>query len=96
MFYTLYLYLGKETVVRCRDVIGIFDLDKTSTGPITREFLAKAERDLCVTSVADDLPRSFVLCADETKTRVYLSQIAAATLKKRAGFLNSLFISADE
>ena len=80
----MYLHLGNETVVRCADVVGIFDLDKTSTGPITREFLKNAEQALRVTNVADDLPRSFVVCMDDAGERVYLSQIAAATLKRRA------------
>jgi hypothetical protein len=86
----LYLFLGGDTVIRSDEVVAIFDLDKTSTGPITREFLANAEREMRVTNVAGDLPRSFLVCEDDTGTRVYLSQIAAATLKKRAGFLESL------
>ena len=81
----MYLHLGNETVVRCADVIGIFDLDRTSTGPITRAFLQTAERELRITNVAADLPRSFVLCRDESGTRVYLSQISSATLCRRAG-----------
>ena len=81
----MYLHLGNETVVRTADVIGIFDLDKTSTGSITRDFLRTAEQRLQITNVAADLPRSFVLCRDDGGTRVYLSQIAAPTLQKRAG-----------
>lgn len=81
----MYLHLGNETVVRTADVIGIFDLDKTSTGPITREFLRTAEQRLQVTNVAADLPRSFVVCLDDAGMRIYLSQIAAPTLQRRAG-----------
>ncbi len=81
----MYLHLGNETVVRCADIIGIFDLDRTSTGPITRRFLQEAERQMRVTNVAKDLPRSFVVCQDDGGTRVYLSQIAPATLCRRAG-----------
>jgi len=86
----LYIHLGNETVVRTADVIGIFDLDKTSTGRITRDYLARAEREMRVTNVSCELPRSFVVCRDDTGTRVYISQIAAATLKKRARFPDSL------
>ena len=84
----MYLHLGNETVVRTADVIGIFDLDRTtSTGSITRSFLQAAERELRVTNVAQDLPRSFVVCRDDSGTRVYLSQIAPATLCRRAGLI---------
>lgn len=86
----MYLHLGGDTVIETNDIVGIFDLDKTSTGKITRDFLKKAEEEMRVTSVTYDLPKSFVVCEDKTGTRIYLSQIAPQTLKKRAGFIDSL------
>jgi len=85
----MYLHLGGETVIQTNDIVGIFDLDKTSTGKITRDFLSNAEKEMRVTSVTYELPKSFIVCEDKTGTRVYLSQIAAQTLKRRAGFLDS-------
>ncbi len=79
-----YLHLGGNTVVRTRDVLGVFDLDNTSTSPRTREFLTAAERRGQVTGVGDDLPKSFVLCCEGEKTTVYLSQLSASTLQRRA------------
>ena len=80
----MYLHIGNDTVVRECDIIGIFDLDKCSVGQITREFLSNCEKNMRVTSVATDIPRSFILCEDETGERIYLSQIAAQTLKSRS------------
>lgn len=80
----MYLYLGKNTVLREENVIGIFDLDITSSSHLTRAFLAAAEKAGNVINVSDDIPRSFLLCREERKNKVYLSQMTAATLIRRA------------
>jgi extracellular matrix regulatory protein B len=80
----MYLHLGNNIVVRERDIIGIFDLDKCSTGQITRDFLSQCEKSMRVTNAATDIPRSFILCEDEMGERIYLSQITAQTLRSRS------------
>ena len=81
----MYLYLGQSVVVPFRDVVGVFDLDNASSSHLTRAFLERAEKEGQVFNVSDDLPRSFVLCTpEEGKSTVYLSQLSAATLLRRA------------
>lgn len=75
-----YVYLGGEAALEEDRIVGLFDLDNTSWSHLTRAFLARAERDGRVMSAAEDLPRSFVLCADE---RVILTQPTTATLARR-------------
>ena len=41
----MYLSIGNDMVVRDKSIIGIFDLDNTSTSKRTREFLEKCEKD---------------------------------------------------
>ena len=79
-----YLHLGKGTLVRDDEVLGIFDLDITSQSHLTRKFLSMADKAGQVVNAAEDLPKSFVLCRRDGKTRVYLSQMAASTLLRRA------------
>lgn len=80
----MYLHLGSSVVIRQRDVVGIFDLDNTTSSRITRDFLTQAQRAGRVVTVGDDLPKSFLLCRDGTgETTVYLSQLSSATLLKR-------------
>ena len=79
-----YLHLGKGTVVNTAGIVGIFDLDITSQSHLTRRFLREAERRGQVVNAAEDIPKTFVVCREGEKTRVYLSQMAAATLLKRA------------
>ncbi len=78
----MYLHLGSNHVVLCSDIIGIFDLDKTTVSPRTRAYLAAKERDGKVCSAGDSLPQSFVVTA-HTDERVYLSPISSKTLAKR-------------
>jgi len=80
----MYLHLGKGTVVRSEEIIGIFDLDITSQSHLTRRYLSMAEKAGQVRNAAEDIPKSFVVCDDGKTTRVYLSQMACATLLKRA------------
>ena len=85
----MYLHLGKDKVVRDDDIIGIFDLDNTTSSKITRNFLARAEKDGRVENVSTDIPKAFVLCGKKGDTTVYLSQLGTATLKLRSGSLVS-------
>ena len=76
------LMLGKNSLIREEELIGIFDLDNCSQSRLTREFLAAAEKKGLVINTAEDLPNSFVLCKDA----LYLAQ---ASSRKTAGKLES-------
>lgn len=80
----MYLNLGKRTAVRKAGIIGIFDLDICSQSHITRKFLAVAEKAGQVINAAEDIPKSFVVCRENGRSVVYLSQMSAATLLRRA------------
>lgn len=81
----MYLHIGQNVVVPFRDVVGLFDLDNTSSSHLTRSFLERAEKEGRLVNVSDDLPRSFVLCSKQSGPPVvYLCQLSAATLLKRA------------
>lgn len=80
----MYLHLGKGSVISTDEIIGIFDLDITSQSHLTRSFLAAAEKAGQVINAAEDIPKAFIAAECAGKRRVYLSQMAAATLLKRA------------
>ena len=56
----MYLNIGNDMAVREQTIIGIFDLDNTSTSKRTREFLNQAEKEGLIVP-CDDLPKSFIL-----------------------------------
>ena len=78
----MYLNIGNDMAVRDRNVIGIFDLDNTTTSRRTREFLERNEKEGQVVP-CDDLPKSFILTAEYGMDRVYLSALSTQTLEKR-------------
>ncbi len=85
----MYLHLGKNVVVQQKHIVAVFDLDNSSDSHITRAYLTKAEKSGQVVNVCDDLPKAFVICQqDEGPQIVYLSQLASATLLKRASGIN--------
>ncbi|MBQ8797590.1 MAG: DUF370 domain-containing protein [Oscillospiraceae bacterium] len=78
----MYLSIGNDLAVRESSIIGIFDLDNTSTSKRTRDFLTKAEKEGQVIP-CDDLPKSFVLTAEYGLNRVHLTSLSSYTLEKR-------------
>ena len=80
----MYLHLGQNTIVRDKDIIGIFDLDITSQSIRTRKFLNNAEKRGEVFAVTDDIPKSFVVSGHRGRQRIYISQLSTATLLRRS------------
>ena len=78
----LYLSIGNDMAVRERSVVGIFDMDNTTTSKRTRIFLEKAQKEGVVVP-CDDLPKSFVMTVEYGMTKVYESTLSSATLEKR-------------
>ena len=78
----MYLSIGNDMAVRDSSILGIFDLDNTSTSKRTRDFLENAEKEGQVVP-CDDLPKSFILTSEYGFTRVHLTALSSATLEKR-------------
>ena len=78
----MYLSIGNDMAVRASSVVGIFDMDNTTTSKRTRSFLEKAQKEGMVVP-CDDLPKAFVVTVEYGMMRVYESTLAASTLEKR-------------
>ena len=78
----MYLSIGNDMAVRDSSIIGIFDMDNTTTSKRTREFLDRAEKEGLVVPW-DDLPKSYILTAEYGLERIYLTNLSTATLEKR-------------
>ena len=80
-----YLHVGKNVMLPDRRIIGIFDLDNTTTSGRTRAFLQRAEEDGVVVDACEDIPRAFLLCDHPYHRQiVYISQLTPQTLLKRS------------
>lgn len=80
----LYIHLGGNISVLKNDIIGIFDIEKTTVEKSVNEFLSDAQRKGNVYYCSLDMPKSFILAGifNENNT-VYVTNVAAETLKKR-------------
>ena len=78
----MYLSIGNDMAVRSGSILGIFDLDNTTTSPRTRHFLQQAEKQGQVVP-CDDLPKSYIVAVEYGMQKIYLTPLAAKTLEKR-------------
>ena len=85
----MYLHIGNQVNIRQRDIVGIFDADRTTTSWITRKYLSEAQKKELVSSANYEIPKSFVLYRDRVdgKYKIYFSQLSTSAL---LGRLNSL------
>ena len=85
----MFLHLGSDYVISEKNIIGIFDIETVSSN-ITKSFFKTMEKEGRVITVTNELPKSVVLCESDIGRVCYISQLSAATLKKRlttmAGF----------
>ena len=78
----MYLSIGNDMAVRQSSIIGIFDMDNTSTSKRTKLFLEMAEK-MGQVVPCDDLPKSFIVTTEYGFERVYLTTLSSSTLEKR-------------
>ena len=87
----MYLHLGQDVVVKMEQVVGIFDMENSTVSGITRQYLTLAQKQGRVVNVSMEMPKTFIVCSDkDQQITVYISQISAATLRKRTNFLSEL------
>lgn len=82
----MYLHLGKDTVIKDEEIIGIFDLDTSTVSRHTRKYLNISEKNKETVTVSYELPKSFVVCSKpkSKEKKIYISQISPLTLLKRS------------
>lgn len=75
----MYIFLGGDTVISTKDIIGIFDMDTSTVNKATRDYLSIAEKNKKIIYVNYELPKSFIVCSD----KIYVCPLNTATLLKR-------------
>ena len=81
----MYIHIGDGVCIQSKDIIGVFDVEITTTMRTTGDFLRVASEEGFTVSVATrgEMPKSFVLAEVQGRSIVYISPISAATIKKR-------------
>ena len=60
-----------------------FDIDKTTVHKNNRNYLSNVEKRGKIISVADKIPKSFIVCKSKSENIVYITPLAPITLFKR-------------
>lgn len=79
----MYLHLGNEYSVKISDIAGIFDIENTTVDKATKGLLERAEKEKKCIYTTMEMPKSFIISVKNGVERVYISQLAASTLRKR-------------
>lgn len=76
----MYVDIATDFLINSNDILGIFDLDNTTTNPHTKDFLNTKQKQNKLVYLIKDLPKSFVVTADGT---VYVVELSSQILRKR-------------
>lgn len=76
----MYINIGGDKFLLFKDIVGVFDLENTTTSKITRDFLKKSEKNNKSENAVTDIPHSFVV----TEDKVYIAQSSSQTIYKRS------------
>ncbi len=83
----MHINIGANKLVRKKEIVGIFDLDTASHEKDTKDFLKACEKNKILEMCGNDLPKAFVLTADDKKkqkkSKVYLTTLSSASLAGR-------------
>ena len=79
----MFLHIGKNESIYCKDIIGIFDIESSTLSETTKEFLKERQDSMTLINISSDIPKSFTLTFDGTESKAYLSGSSSETLMKR-------------
>ncbi len=76
----MYVDIFTDFLVDSSDIVGIFDLDNTTTNKFTNDYLNTRQREGKIHYLVTDIPKSFVVMRDGT---VYVVELSSQILKRR-------------
>lgn len=76
----MYIDIFTDVLVDSEKIVGIFDLDNTTTNKFTNDFLNTLQKENKITYLVSDIPKSFILMDDGS---VYIVELSSQILKKR-------------
>lgn len=78
------LHIGMGKTIKKKDIVGIFDLETTTVSKKTREFLKRCGKEEIAEVDMEEIPKSYVICKNKEKEKVYITRLSSQTLLKRA------------
>ena len=79
----MFLHVGNGRNIRTRDIFGIFDMDNATISQITRKYLSSNEKNHSVETVADEIPKSFIIYEADGEFKICFSPLSTSALLGR-------------
>ena len=79
----MFLNIGKDVIIRTKDIVGIFNLDYIRNTKEYRNFLSNMMEKKQIVNDADKQEKTFILTQNEKSTKGYITNISANTIGKR-------------
>lgn len=79
----MYINIGGDVIIDSREIVGVFDIDKTTVYKVNRNYLSKTEKSGKIINVTQKIPKSFIVCEKDLENIVYISPLTTITLQKR-------------
>ncbi len=76
----MFLHVGNGKNIRTKDIFGIFDMDNATVSQITRKYLLTNEKNRSVESVADEIPKSFIIYETDGEFKICFSPLSTSAL----------------
>ena len=86
----MFLHIGGDVVIPTSSIIAIFDMDTTTISKDSKEFIKIAEEEGFISTIMEELPKSFIITEINKKSKIYLSPISSVTLLKRAEYVRNI------
>lgn len=86
----MFLHIGGDVVIPTSSIIAILDMDTTTISKDSKEFIKIAEEEGFISTIMDELPKSFIITEINKKSKIYLSPISSVTLLKRTEYMKNI------
>ncbi len=81
----MFLHIGNDVAVYIKDVIAVLDMESATVMRDSRDFLKMCEEEGFLYDVAPgEMPKSIIITEEDGRSFVYVSPIAASTIRKRS------------
>jgi hypothetical protein len=79
----MYLHIGRNSVIRDKNIIGIFDVEKIEKTPEFQALYNTLEEENNIIDIANNQRNSFILTKEKNNIKGYISNIGTNVIKKR-------------
>ena len=79
----MYLHIGKDIIIKNKDIIGIFNIDFVKNTKEYKKMLEHLQECGNLKDISDDQAKTFILTEDNTNIKGYITNIGTTTIGKR-------------